>query len=82
MRTTDKQFRELGYTVSRGGVVHSYRGVLPDDNARRWYLDRIDSDVADRRGPGYQTRTEAYYAALARWKRTPDLAPLKFGPSS
>ena len=30
-------------------------------------------DVADRRGPGYRTRTEAYYAALAR---------LKFGPSS
>ena len=73
MRAPDKQFRELGYTVSKGGGVSSYRGVLPDDNARRWYLDRIESDVADRRGPGYRTRTEAYYAALAR---------LKFGPSS
>ena len=68
MRATDKQFRVLGYSVSRGGVVNSY-----DDNARRWYLDLIESDVADRRGPGYRTRKEAYYTALAR---------LKFGPLS
>jgi hypothetical protein len=66
MRVTDKQFQDLGYTVSRGGMVNSYRGVLPDDNAARWYLDLIDSDVADRRGPGYATRAEAYYTALAR----------------
>ena len=63
MRVTDKQFRDLGYPLSRGGVVGSY-----DDNIRRWYLDRIDDPLADRRGPGYATRAEAYYTALARIK--------------
>ena len=39
-----------GYRIGRGG----YQGTT-DDRLDRWYADPEDSDVLDRRGPGFTT---------------------------
>lgn len=54
---TTRQARAAGYTITRG----AYQGT-PDDRLDRWYVERIDADAHDRRGPGYRTRREALEA--------------------
>jgi hypothetical protein len=52
--TDDGDFKEwptyLGYVISRGGYVDS-----SDDSIDGWYVDSEDSEIWDRRGPGYPT---------------------------
>lgn len=54
---TESQARKLGYRIVRG----SYVGTS-DDRIDRWYIDRLDSNVIDRRGAGYRTKAEALQA--------------------
>lgn len=54
MALTEKQAKAQGYALTRS----AYSGTT-DDRADRWYLDKTDSDVVDRRGPGYPTKRDA-----------------------
>lgn len=51
---TEAKARKLGWEVVRG----SYYGTC-DDRADRWYTQRIDARVVDRRGPGAPTKKAA-----------------------
>lgn len=46
--------RYKGYRIARG----AYQGTT-DDRLDRWYYDREDADVLDRRGPGVATLRDA-----------------------
>ena len=50
----DKQAAQLGYTIRRG----SYSGTS-DNRIDRWYVERIDSSVIDRRGACFETNRAA-----------------------
>lgn len=47
------------YLISRGGMVEDYKGIRGDDSLSGWYVDRVDTDTIDRRGPGFATLREA-----------------------
>ena len=47
-------YRYRGYIISRGSYVDT-----SDDRCDRWYVDPIETDTWDRRGPGYATIREA-----------------------
>jgi hypothetical protein len=46
--------RYRGYTIQRGDYLNTN-----DNRADRWYAERADSDVVDRRGQGYSTIQDA-----------------------
>jgi hypothetical protein len=52
-----KTIRYRGYTIQRGDYLNT-----TDNRADRWYAEREDSDVVDRRGQGYSTIQEAKVA--------------------
>ena len=54
---TEAQARRLGYRIVRG----DYAGTS-DNRIDRWYIDREDSNVVDRRGAGYRTKAEVLQA--------------------
>jgi hypothetical protein len=64
-----------GYTLSRGAYVGT-----SDDNARGWYIDPVDSDTWDRRGPGYRTRREAMSAITCQTDTAAAICPYCDGP--
>ena len=47
---TAGSYRYRGYLISRGG----FSGTS-DDRLDGWYVDPVESDSWDRRGPGYAT---------------------------
>ena len=49
--------RYHNYTLSRGAYIET-----ADDRINGWYIDRIDADTGDRRGPGYPSRKAAIEA--------------------
>lgn len=51
---TEAQAQKRGYKVTRGAYVGT-----SDDRADRWYIERIDSGVVDRRGFGFATKVGA-----------------------
>lgn len=58
---TDEQMDALAATVAPVGyrvVRGAYQGTS-DDRADRWYVEREDATVVDRRGPGHATVGEA-----------------------
>lgn len=44
------RYRYRGYTISRGDYIGT-----TDNSIDGWYVDPIESDTLDRRGPGYLT---------------------------
>lgn len=44
----------MRFKIVRG----EYTGTT-DDKADRWYIDDTQSEVVDRRGPGFRTKAEA-----------------------
>lgn len=57
-RYTEAKARRDGYEITRGALTGE-----TDDRAGRWYVERLDADEVDRRGPGYRTKAEALAAA-------------------
>ena len=51
---TEIEAKKLGYIISRG----SYVGTN-DDRVDRWYINKMSSNLVDRRGPGFATKKEA-----------------------
>jgi len=51
---TTTEARKLGYEIVRGAYQNT-----SDDRLDRWYIQLIDSNIIDRRGPGFRTRREA-----------------------
>lgn len=58
---TLKEAKEKGYRIIRG----SYTGTT-DDRADRWYIDNLNSNIIDKRGPGFRTRQDALEALSER----------------
>jgi len=67
-RRTYGHYRHKQYDIKRG----SYIGTT-DDRIEGWYVDRVDADTLDRRGPGFDTLAEAvqsinvYLQAVGPW---------------
>lgn len=51
---TEEEANELGYEIVKG----AYKGTN-DNRIDRYYFQRIDSDVVDRRGRGYKSKKKA-----------------------
>lgn len=60
MRTAERAAKRLGYILGQG----SYTGCS-NDVIGRWYVDRAEESLADRRGPGYVTKRDALRAVAA-----------------
>jgi len=55
-------YKHGDYHISRGGMVEDYRGIRGDDSLSGWYVDRVDADTLDRRGPGFDTLAAAVHS--------------------
>lgn len=53
-RTIDQQAAAMGYTIRRG----SYSGTS-DNRIDRWYVERLDASMVDRRGNGFASKRAA-----------------------
>ena len=57
MKNYKQMIEELGFSVVRG----SYYGTT-DDRIDRWYVEHPAETCLDRRGSGFKTLRDAYYA--------------------
>ena len=53
----DGLYKHGDYHISQG----SYIGTA-DDSLSGWYVDRVDADTLDRRGPGFDTLAAAVHS--------------------
>lgn len=60
---TSKEAKALGFTVVRGDYIGT-----ADNRADRWYIDKLDDPVIDRRGEGFATKEDALRYLTSRLK--------------